>query len=139
MLFYFILILLILVILLYLEREPYLDLQSINDNIVLSPAFGKIAKIETLEDGSKLIIIILNYYDIHYQYYPVNGILTNQERDTTGRYEIVFDLEKSKDNEKVITVINSKYVNIKVIQMFEIIQFTLTFLFFLSKIIMKKI
>lgn len=92
-------------------REPRLEPVNVNDNIVLSPSYGTIYKI--IKDNDLIhIIIILNIMDVHIQYYPINGTVTKQIYDANGKFELVYELEKSSLNEKVITTIEPASNNI---------------------------
>jgi phosphatidylserine decarboxylase len=88
----------------YFHREPRLIPQSIENEIILSPAYGTIYEI--IEEDEKIhIVIILNLFDIHTQYYPINGKVINQIYDVNGKFELVYELFKSRMNEKIITTI----------------------------------
>ena len=108
----FILLLLLILFWFYFHREPRIDVGSIEDNTIVSPAYGKIYKI--IEEEDKIhVIIILNVFDIHTQYYPVNGTVINQIYDANGKFELVYKLYKSQMNEKVITTIQPNSDQIK--------------------------
>jgi phosphatidylserine decarboxylase len=100
----------------FFQREPRIRLDpDISDNIILAPSYGKIYGI--FEENEKIhIIIILNLFDIHTQYYPMNGTVINQIHDKNGKYELVYRIQKSRWNEKVITTINTMYGNVTVQQ-----------------------
>jgi phosphatidylserine decarboxylase len=91
----------------YFQREPKINKIKIEDHIILSPAYGKIFKIEEKDDQIH-IIIILNIFDIHTQYYPINGKVMDQIYDPNGKFSLVYELFKSSLNEKVITTIQPK-------------------------------
>jgi phosphatidylserine decarboxylase len=115
----------ILLFLLYFYRGDEFN-SLVSNNIVLSPAYGTIKRI--INDGKNItIIIFLSPFDIHYQYYPINGVITNIIHDTTGKFELAYKLDKSRYNEKVITVIqsNNGYVIIKQIAGFYVRRITM--------------
>jgi phosphatidylserine decarboxylase len=100
-------ILLLILFYFYFQREPRISIDpDLPKNIILSPAFGTIYGI--YEESYKIhIIIILNLFDIHVQYYPSDGQVVKQVHDMTGKYDIVYDIEKSRMNEKMITTIQT--------------------------------
>lgn len=87
-----------------------------NDNIIVSPAEGKITNI-TLSNNRILVSIFLSVFNNHTQIYPVNGKVIKRVYDDTGQFDIVIDRYKSRDNEKKIHTITMKNSNIvKVVQ-----------------------
>lgn len=93
------------VFLLFFYRYPLVsNPYSISNNVILSPAYGTIKKI--VNDGKNItIIIFLSPLDVHVQYYPTNGNVINQIHDLNGNFELAYKINKSSQNEKVITVI----------------------------------
>ena len=88
-----------------------------NDNIIVSPAEGKITNIMLLSNNRVLVSIFLSVFNNHTQIYPVNGEVIKRVYDETGQFDIVIDRYKSRDNEKKIHTIKMKNNNIvKVIQ-----------------------
>jgi phosphatidylserine decarboxylase len=116
----YIIIISIIIILLWIffHRSPTYDIDSINDNIVYSPAFGKIMGINE-KDGYIHIAIFLSPLDVHIQYIPINGIVIDQKHDITGKFELAYDLNKSRENEKVITTIKPN-INIPNVYVYQI-------------------
>lgn len=102
----------------YFYRKP--DVQTIrqfNDNLIYSPAFGTIKKVERLPKTNQLFIaIFLSPIDIHYQYMPIRGKVMSIKHDDIGVYHLAFDLEKSKDNEKMIYEIETQHGNLVLYQ-----------------------
>lgn len=94
----------------YFQREPKLSPINLEDRMILCPAYGKIFKINESENEIHLIII-LNVFDIHTQYYPMNGKVVDQVYDANGKFKLVYELFKSSENEKVITTIQPKIDN----------------------------
>ena len=87
-----------------------------NDNIIVSPAEGKITNI-TVSNNRILVSIFLSVFNNHTQIYPVNGKVIDRVYDETGKFDIVIDRYKSRDNEKKIHTITMKNNNIvKVVQ-----------------------
>jgi phosphatidylserine decarboxylase len=96
----------------FFTREPRLEKKKIDSNVVLSPSYGTIFKIINDEKGYIHIIIILNLFDIHTQYYPIHGKVIEQIYDANGNFHLVYELFKSSQNEKVITTIEPVSSNI---------------------------
>lgn len=102
-----ILILFLVLFYFYFQREPRISIDpDLSNEIILSPAFGTIHGVYEESDHIH-VIIILNLFDVHVQYYPFDGEVIQQIHDMTGRYAIVYDLEKSRLNEKMITTIST--------------------------------
>ena len=88
-----------------------------NDNIIVSPAEGKITNIMLLSNNRILVSVFLSVFNNHTQIYPVNGKVIKRSYDDTGQFDIVIDRYKSRDNEKKIHTIAMKNNNIvKVVQ-----------------------
>ena len=88
-----------------------------NDNIIVSPAEGKITNIMLLSNNRILVSVFLSVFNNHTQIYPVNGKVIKRSYDDTGQFDIVIDRYKSRDNEKKIHTIKMKNNNIvKVVQ-----------------------
>lgn len=102
-----IIILLIIILLCFFYRHPTPIIRKYNEDRVYSPAFGRIMKISKYND--KLFIsIFLTPLDVHYQFYPVSGVITNIKYDNTGNFKLAYELNKSNNNEKTITTIANK-------------------------------
>ncbi len=101
------LIFLLLTFIAWFYRYPNKTIMSC-DNRVYSPAFGRIMDISPLESNRLHIAIFLSPLDIHYKFFPVCGIITKIIKDSTGKFELANNLNKSRDNEKVITSISTK-------------------------------
>jgi len=100
----------------YFQRDPRITLNpNLPNHEIISPTYGRIYGIYE-EDNHIHIITILNLMDVHMQYYPMNGRVVNQVHDRTGKYALVYDLFKSKENEKMITTIETPYGNVIVQQ-----------------------
>ena len=100
---------------LFLFREPILTISS-RDNIITSPAYGKIYKIQK-KNNYIYISIILTIFDVHFQYVPCDGYVRKITYDNNGIFNIVLnDYRKSRYNEKMIYEIESKHGKIFVYQ-----------------------
>lgn len=95
-----IVIIVLLLFLMYFYRY-YEDNRRFPDNHIVSPASGTITNI-IQSGGYYLISIFLSPMDLHTQVYPANSILLKSIYDETGKFGIVTDMHKSRDNEKVI-------------------------------------
>lgn len=73
---------------------------------IYSACYGTVKAIETVpETGETYIITFLSLFDVHQQYYPVSGTIIDQHYDRTGRFHLAFNIDKSDQNEKIITTI----------------------------------
>ena len=88
-----------------------------DDNIIVSPAEGKITNIMLLSNNRVFVSIFLSVFNNHTQMYPVNGTVIKRVYDDTGQFNIVIDGYKSRYNEKKIHTIQMNNNNIvKVVQ-----------------------
>lgn len=92
----------------FFHRYPTIraDLDALDPAAIYSPAYGTIKQIREIDDYVHLIIF-LSPLDIHRQYYPCDGKLAARERDASGKYYLAYELEKSSDNDKVITTLDT--------------------------------
>ena len=91
----------------YFHRKPRQNVSTSTD-LVHSPAYGEILKIKR-ENGKIYITIYLSLKDVHYQFSPVAGKITDIVEDSKGEYNLAYELNKSDDNNKVIhTIENDK-------------------------------
>jgi phosphatidylserine decarboxylase len=86
---------------LYFYRCPSQKIHLNNYNIVYSPAYGKIMEIKK-ENNKIFIAIFLSPLDVHYQFVPISGKITDIIYDNTGQFNLAYDINKSRYNEKVI-------------------------------------
>ena len=100
---------------LFLFRKPLLNISDNNNNIIISPAYGKIYKIQKKEKYI-CISIILTIFDVHYQYVPCNGYIRKIIYDNNGIFNIILNNNKTRFNEKIIYEIESKNGKIFVYQ-----------------------
>lgn len=85
----------------FFNREP--TIKHIADGLT-SPAYGTVYKIDT-NSTHTTIAIVLDVFDIHTQYYPIDCKVVSHKYDQTGVFNLIFDLNKSALNEKLITTI----------------------------------
>tara|TARA_B100001758_G_scaffold124711_1_gene107328 strand:- start:1997 stop:2494 length:498 start_codon:yes stop_codon:yes gene_type:complete len=98
----------------YFYRFPNRIIKNKDNMNILSPSDGKIVKIIKERDYYK-IIVFLSIFDVHIQWYPINGIITHSEYKT-GKFNLAYILEKSDYNEKYITEIKNSNGKIRVVQ-----------------------
>lgn len=105
----FIFLTFILIFIIYFYRKPSTQIIRIgNDNSIYFASYGTIKKIEYLSETDQLFIaVFLSPFDIHYQYMPIKGKVLDIKHDDIGVYNLAFDLEKSKYNEKKIYTIET--------------------------------
>ena len=103
--------LMILIVLMIFYRYTQYIIEH-NDNIIVSPAQGKITNIMALDNDRVLVSVFLSVFNNHTQIYPVNGTVIKRVYDDTGQFNIVIDRYKSRDNEKKIHTIKMKNNNI---------------------------
>jgi len=93
-------------VILYFYRKPNVVKIPINepDLVVRAPCYGRVlsAKYEP-KNNTFFIAIFLSPFDIHWQSNPIDGTVTDVVYDPSGKYELAYDLNKSKNNEKAIT------------------------------------
>jgi phosphatidylserine decarboxylase len=96
-------------------RAPIRDITNTADNILLSPASGKILDIKEHSDTHNEISIFLNLHDIHTQYIPMDGIIKEMHY-CKGTFYPAGLATKSKYNEQMRTVVETKYGDITLVQ-----------------------
>lgn len=94
----------------FFHRHPTIraDLDALNPAAIYSPAYGTIKQIREIDDYIH-VIIFLSPLDIHRQYYPCDGTLVRRTHDNSGKYYLAYELEKSSDNDKVITTLDTAH------------------------------
>jgi len=98
----------------HFNRTPIRDTVS-EDNEVLSPTDGYVMDIHTLVDGTQHIMIFLSIFDVHCQWYPINGCVKHIEYKR-GTFAPAYLLKKSQFNESSQTNIQTKWGLVKVKQ-----------------------
>jgi phosphatidylserine decarboxylase len=97
----------ILLLLLWFYRHPLNRNIFKNRNIIYSPAYGRILKVQYLKGDKIHIAIFLSPYDIHRQYIPISGRVKKILYDRTGKFNIAYKFNKSNKNEKFITILDT--------------------------------
>ena len=83
----------------WFNREPAIRRVAAG---LVAPAYGRVYRV--LRGASESTVsIVLTLLDVHAQYYPIGGIVISHTYDATGQLALVFDLNKSAQNEKVVT------------------------------------
>ena len=112
-----IIVVLILIILIYFYRNPPIPIQAHSEVDVVAPSYGTVSRIlRDLVANTVTLGIFLSPLDIHQQYYPVDGTITNIVYDATGQFALAFDMDKSRNNEKKIHTISTPRGDVKVTQ-----------------------
>ena len=111
-----VLVILVLSLLLFYRFPTERKCVPSDKNKVYSPAYGRIMKITERADGTLYIAIFLSPLDIHYQFFPVSGMVKKIDYDHNGKFELAYELNKSNDNEKCIHVINNEYGDFTIYQ-----------------------
>jgi len=106
---------LLLLFLLYFYRYSAFN-QRFTDDVIVSPACGVVTKMMRLSNGNTLVSVFLSPLDRHTQIYPVNGVVVKRIYDETGKFNIVTDYYKSRENEKKIHFILTRFGLVKVTQ-----------------------
>jgi phosphatidylserine decarboxylase len=103
------LIVLVALFLAFFYRKPKITIRPREHNVVRSPAFGRILKIQEQPDDHLFIAIFLSPLDIHYQVSPINGVVRQVYYDATGKFELAYNETKSRMNEKSIIYIDTPH------------------------------
>jgi phosphatidylserine decarboxylase len=104
----FLLCVVILISLGYFYRLPKRLKPNFNDTIVTAPCDGRVSEISETNDGFYKICIVLNIFDVHIQWFPVDGVVKNLIYKK-GSFNLAHILEKSNYNERLSTIIQSEY------------------------------
>ena len=108
----------LLVFLIIFFRDPIRECPNEKNNII-SPADGKIIKIEEIDDpdvGKAVIIsIFLNVFNVHVNRMPISGKFS-MVKHYDGKFLAAFDHKASNENERTEILIKSKIGNIKLKQ-----------------------
>lgn len=99
-------------------RDPIRNLPE-GDNLVISPADGKIVKIQEIQDAdvgdAQLVSIFLNVFNVHANRMPIQGTFSDVKYEK-GKFLAAFDHKASDENERTEILLNSKIGLIKVKQ-----------------------
>lgn len=106
--------LVVLFCLIYFYRIPENKLPNYSKNIITAPAYGKVVDIQTDKEFYR-IVIYLNIFDVHVQWYPTHGTITDQLYKK-GEFNLAYLLEKSQYNEKLTTKIKNEFGEVRIDQ-----------------------
>jgi phosphatidylserine decarboxylase len=98
----------------YFFRNPKREIPP-GENLIVSPADGKIVKISQPFNGTKTISIFLNIFNVHVNRSPISGQLMQIEY-MRGKFKPAFDEEASRVNEQNILTISGQGIQIVVRQ-----------------------
>jgi len=85
------------------------------NNLVVSPADGKVVRISKGTDGEQTISIFLNIFNVHVNRSPISGELKQLEYKR-GRFKAAFDDEASRVNEQNVLTIQGEGIRVIVRQ-----------------------
>lgn len=100
-------------------RDPHRTVPK-GDSIVVSPADGKIVKIEKIKDkdvgeDATLVSIFLNVFNVHRNRVPFSGkVLERQYKK--GKFLAAFDHKSSDENEQTVIIFQTEYGKVKIKQ-----------------------
>lgn len=92
--------------LMYFYRYPTLAFHP-NPKALMAPSDGVVKKIVYDKENERIkVIVFLNIFNQHLQFYPVNGIIANTTYHK-GSFHPAYFLEKSAYNERMVTSIKT--------------------------------
>jgi phosphatidylserine decarboxylase len=107
-------LIIIVLYILYFYRTPN-SCSNFDDNVIVSPSYGTV--MEILENSSHYhIAIFLSPLDVHVQYFPCEAVISDIIYDKTGKFELAYNVNKSRYNEKCIHKLSTKFGYIDVYQ-----------------------
>ena len=99
-------------------RDP-IRLMPEGERIIVSPADGKIIRIEKLHDeeigASFVVSIFLNIFDVHANWMPLNGDFLDLKY-SKGKFLLAFNHKACDENERNCIKIKTKIGTIKIVQ-----------------------
>ena len=99
-------------------RDP-IRIMPDGDNIIVSPADGKIIRIEKLHDeeiGESFVVsIFLNIFNVHANWMPLDGDFLDLQY-SKGKFLLAFNHKACDENERNIIKINTVIGTIKIVQ-----------------------
>lgn len=98
----------------YFFRNPKRHIPQ-GDNLIISPADGRVVKIRQAPDGEQTISIFLNIFNVHVNRSPISGELKELEYKR-GKFKVAYDEEASRVNEQNILTIAGQDVTVVVRQ-----------------------
>ena len=98
----------------YFFRDPRRDIPP-GEYRVVSPADGKVVRIQPLPDGTRTVSIFLSIFDVHVNRAPVSARLERLEY-VRGKFKPAFDDEASRLNEQNILTLSGPEMRVVVRQ-----------------------
>ena len=94
-------LLVLLILVIFYRYTPYNERH--NNNTIISPAQGLVTNI--IKKGDRInVSIYLNIANNHTQIYPVNGKVINRYYDRSGVFNLVVNMDKRHNEEKIHTI-----------------------------------
>lgn len=103
----FIFCIVLILMLVFFYRLPSRSKPSFDNRFITAPSDGKVLKITKTKDNMYKISIYLSIFDVHTQWYPVDGVIRNVIYKK-GSFNLAHILEKSDYNERMTTIIQNK-------------------------------
>ena len=98
----------------YFFRNPERPIPQ-GENLIISPADGRVVKIQQSPGGEQTISIFLNIFNVHVNRSPISGELKELEYKR-GKFKVAYDEEASRVNEQNIITIAGRDVKVVVRQ-----------------------
>ncbi len=84
-------------------------------NQIVSPADGKIIRIDTQDEAFQVVSIFLNVFDVHVNRMPISGTFSDVSY-TKGKFLMAFDHNACDENERNIIAIETAVGPIRLVQ-----------------------
>lgn len=111
----FFLCMFIIAMLIYFHRLPKRKKPDFDDTIITSPTDGTLLDVSVTEDDMYKIVIYLSVFDVHVQWFPVDGVVRNIIYKP-GSFNMAHLLEKSQYNERMSTIIENAHGIVRIDQ-----------------------
>ena len=98
----------------YFFRNPKRHIPQ-GENLIISPADGRVVKIQQSPGGEQTISIFLNIFNVHVNRSPISGELKELEYKR-GKFKVAYDEEASRVNEQNIITIAGQDIKVVVRQ-----------------------
>ena len=84
-------------------------------NQIVSPADGKIIRIDTQDEEFQIVSVFLNVFDVHVNRMPITGTFSDVNY-TKGKFLMAFDHNACDENERNIITIETAVGSIRLVQ-----------------------
>ena len=84
-------------------------------NQIVSPADGKIIRIDTQDEEFQIVSVFLNVFDVHVNRMPITGTFSNVDY-TKGKFLMAFNHNACDENERNIITIETAVGSIRLVQ-----------------------